>query len=87
MVKTTEKELSIQERRDIALLECMCEGLADFIGEADKMSERIRAICADHQNWDDGAAYTLDDAARKVGVVLAAITNWRRDVTGGGDGE
>lgn len=81
MGKTTEKELSPAEERDILLLENMREYLADFIGGADKMSEKIRAICADHPDWDDGVAYTIDDAARKAGVALAALTNWRRDLT------
>lgn len=73
--------LTEKTERDIRRIENMREYLADFIGGGDKMSEQIRAICADNPDWDDTVSYTLDDAVRKVGVVLAAITNWRRDVT------
>lgn len=86
MDKPTHKELSHAEERDIQLLEGLRESLADLIGEADSTAERIRAICVDHPDWNNEVAYTLDDAVRKVGIALAAITNWRRDVTEG-DGE
>lgn len=78
---TVRSGLPEKTERDIRLLENMREYLADFIGGGDKMSEEIRAICANNPDWDDTVAYTLDDAVRKVGTVLATLTNWRRDVT------
>ena len=83
---TVSAGLPEKTERDIRLLENMREYLADFIGGGDKMAEEIRSICANNPDWDDAVAYTLDDAVRKVGIVLATITNWRRDVEEG-DGE